>query len=222
MKLTFVSGTGTDVGKTYIAANLAQILQREHRRVGVYKPVASGCIGPSSNFSERTSSDADALAQSLGEHVAPELICPQRFLAPLAPDEAARQEGTQVDTDLLYEGAVRWQRLCDHLVVEGAGGLFSPIADSMLNIDLYRKFSENREFETKLVLVAPNRLGVIHETVATCRAARAEGVEVERLVLTATVPQGDDSCKTNAAQLRVWLPELRIIEVGWQQAVVWN
>lgn len=169
--------------------------------------------------SERISSDADQLTAALQRPVDPDLICPQRFLAPLAPDEAARQEGRRVDPDLLFEGAKRWATECEHLLVEGAGGLFSPIADELLNLDLFLKLRTDPEFETELVLVAPNRLGVIHETLATVRAAIAQSAAIDRIYLTATQPQSDQSGQTNAAQLRHWLPEQKIVTVDWNGTV---
>ncbi|MCD0462239.1 dethiobiotin synthase [Roseiconus lacunae] len=221
MKLTFVSGTGTDVGKTYVAATFAKSLAGRGHRIGVYKPVASGCIGQSNNFVDRVSIDADLLTRALDggcteSSIDPLLVCPQRFLSPTAPDAAARTEGSQVDPRLLYEGALRWQPRCDHLIVEGAGGLFSPIADELLNIDLYRQFLANGSLDCQLVLVAPNRLGVLHDTIATYRAAIACGVSVDRLFLNTTDENPDPSVATNAIQLRKWLPELHLIEVDWQ------
>ena len=109
-----------------------------------------------------------------------------------------------------FSGIEAWREHCDTLIVEGAGGLFSPLADDVLNIDLYREFER-----AKLVLVAANRLGVIHEVIATCRAAAQIDVALDHLYLSAVGPAGDSSSKTNAHQIRKWNPGIEVREVVW-------
>ncbi|QDV82284.1 dethiobiotin synthase [Planctomycetes bacterium TBK1r] len=224
MEIVFVSGTGTEVGKTYVAQQLAVAKRSAGVRVGVYKPVASGCIRQPRNSETNSatpvaplvSSDAVALWEAAGRPLNLDAVCPQRFEASVAPDEAARRSGQRVDVDQLTRGADRWRDHCDTLIIEGAGGLLSPIADDLLNIDLFGQFQD-----AELYLVAANRLGVIHEVVATCRAAALSQVSVSRLYLSATGPTADESSPSNAEQIRRWLPELDVREVGWGQ-VDWS
>lgn len=216
MEKIFIAGTGTEIGKTYVASRLAEAMVSKGRRVGVYKPVASDCT-PDVESGELVSDDAVSLWQAAGKPLSLKQVCPQRFTAPLAPDEAARREGTTVDEDLLVRGAVQWEDYAEVLIVEGAGGLFSPIADSMLNVDLFKKLDCQ-----KLFLVAPNRLGVIHDVVATLRAAEGERVAVDRVYLSTnreTIVQPDPSCSTNAEQILRWCPSVEITEVAWGQAI---
>jgi dethiobiotin synthetase len=230
--MIFVAGTGTEVGKTYVAKELCRAMRRTGIRVGVYKPVASGCIrGSAETDCDSTlgdqvracsglgpdllvSEDAQQLWEAAGRPMDLDSVCPQRFASAVAPDEAARREGRTIDEDRLIAGALAWQGHCDTLVVEGAGGLFSPLAEGMLNLDLFLRLSADQ-----LVLVAANRLGVIHEVIATCRAARSAGVSVSRLYLSSASPQGDASCSTNAASIRKWCPGLSVHEVAWNGAV---
>jgi dethiobiotin synthetase len=216
LKIVFISGTGTEVGKTYVTASLAAAMIQAGHRVGVYKPVASGCIA-ASRFREddprdfdqdRISDDAVALWDAIGGAGSLDDICPQRFSAAVAPDEAARREGTQVDEAMIFAAAEAWQSRCDILLVEGAGGLFSPLSDRMLNIDAAKRLNVDR-----LILVAPNRLGVIHDVVATCRAATACGLEPSRLYLSAAATP-DESAESNAEQIRHWCPTLIVHKVG--------
>lgn len=86
----------------------------------------------------------------------------------------------------------------------------SPLSGTLLNIDLFKKF-EN----ANLFLVAPNRLGVIHDVIATCRAAERSDVLVSRLYLSATGLAADESSATNAEQIRHWLPNLDVRLVSW-------
>ncbi|MCO8120945.1 dethiobiotin synthase [Stieleria sp. TO1_6] len=219
MKVIFVTGTGTEVGKTYVASMLAARELRAGIRVGVYKPVASGCIrGESSgqvNFVDSppplVSNDAELLWRAAGKPLDLDAVCPQRFQAALAPDEAARREGKTVDRALLLSGLQRWRGHCETLIVEGAGGLFSPLAEGFLNLDLFLQLDD-----AELVLVAANRLGVIHDVIATCRAAELQAAGVSRLVLTAAGPKGDESSSSNAAQLKSLCPGLDISELAWQ------
>ncbi|MEO1617948.1 MAG: dethiobiotin synthase [Planctomycetota bacterium] len=209
MKIYFVAGTGTDVGKTYVTASLIRGWRRSGRRVGAYKPVASGCR----RIADETllqSEDADALYEALGGEFNHQLICPQRFVAAVAPDEAARREGRVVDEVQLNEGVDAWQPHCDTLLIEGAGGLFSPIADSMLNFDLLKALPT-----AELLLVAPNRLGVIHDVIATVRAAQAEERLVQRLYLSSADVNDDESSSSNAKQIETWCAGLEIETIAY-------
>src|SRR5262245_38358578 len=122
----FITGTGTAVGKTYVGALVARALRDSGKRVGVYKPVASGCEKTGGKL---VSPDAVALWEAAGRPGTLEQVCPQRFAAPLAPHLAARAEGQLVDGALLREGIEFWRKASDVVIVEGAGGLMSPISD---------------------------------------------------------------------------------------------
>ena len=133
----FITGTGTGVGKTYVAALIARALREAGKRVGVYKPVASGC---EMRDGELVSPDAVALWEAAGRPGTLEQVCPQMFAAPLAPHLAARAEGRRVDPKLLRDGIGFWRETSDIVLVEGAGGLMSPISDEDYNADLAAEF----------------------------------------------------------------------------------
>ncbi len=200
----FVTGTDTGVGKTYVAAMIARALAAEGRRVGVYKPAASGCSRDA--HGNLTSDDAVQLWEAAGKPGDLEHVCPQRFAAPLAPHLAARAEGRELDFDQLRWGLDYWRPRSDVVVVEGAGGLFSPLSDEKLNIDLALALG------FPLVVVAANRLGTIHATIAVLKAAHDSfHGALQRLPFAAVVVNGatpddgaDPSRKTNVAELRRW------------------
>lgn len=199
-KTFFIAGTDTDVGKTYTAGLLAASLHHSGVKVAVYKPVASGC---QLNGDERIADDAVRLwnsagrpATAAGPSVALDQVCPQKFLAPLAPTRAAELEKATVDVDRLRRGADVWQVDHDFLLVEGAGGLFSPLADRFLNIDLALQFDDPR-----LIIVAANRLGVIHQTLATCAAALYRGIKPHGIILCCCDADADASVQTNASDI---------------------
>jgi len=188
----FFTGTDTDVGKTYVASLAVAELRHSGRSVAVYKPVASGCKLAGE---ERISGDAVALWEASGRRDALHEVCPQRFLAPLAPASAAAAEGRTVDDALLLSGLDAVSSGAEWIVIEGAGGLLSPLSDSQLNSDVADKF------DAELVIVAANRLGVIHQVLATVLAAKALGLPVLGVILNQVSERTDPSHATNAATI---------------------
>jgi dethiobiotin synthetase len=162
----FVTGTGTGVGKTYVAALIARALRDSGLRVGVYKPVASGC---ELRGGQLISPDAVALWQAAGQPGMLEQVCPQVFAAPIAPHLSARAEGLRVDAARLRSGLEFWRAASDFVIVEGAGGLMSPISDDDYNADLAM------EFGYPLVVVAVNELGTVNATLQTLITASTAG-----------------------------------------------
>jgi dethiobiotin synthetase len=191
----FITGTGTGVGKTYVSALIAKSLVAAGKKVGVYKPVASGC---ELRDGKLVSADAVALWEAAGRPGTLELVCPQTFAAPLAPHLAARAEGKRVDASLLRSGLDFWRESCDIVLVEGAGGLMSPISDDDYNADLAE------DFGLPLVVVAANELGTINATLQTLIVADTfrTGLSVAGLILNSPQPVADDpSTDSNADEL---------------------
>lgn len=204
----FITGTDTDVGKTYVTSRMARDQSLLGQRVGVYKPVASGCEIVDG---EMVPDDAVKLWQAAGRPLSLDAVCPQKFVAPVSPPAAAQTEGKTVDERRLLDGLTPW--LCDNfdvVLIEGAGGLFSPVSESMLNIDLLKRISPD-----EVVLVSANRLGVLHQTIATCEAARARGVTVHRIVLSHVTKEADASVHTNADEIRRFTGVHDVQQVGF-------
>jgi len=191
----FITGTGTDVGKTYVGALIAQSLRNAGQRVGVYKPVASGCDACDGRL---TAPDAVRLWKAAGRPGNLDQVCPQMFRAPLAPHLAARVEGRRVDPQLLRDGIRFWQESCEVVLVEGAGGLMSPLSDDDYNADLAA------EFGYPLVVVSANTLGTINATLQTLITASTycEGLSVAGIVLNSPAMSNDDpSTDSNAGEI---------------------
>ena len=218
----FITGTDTGVGKTYVAAMIARALRAAGHRVGVYKPAASGCgrgqgaavrgqklsggaaprvpASEDSSSSGLVSEDAIQLWEAAGRPGTLERVCPQRFEAPLAPHLAAEEEGRKLDPKLLRSGLDYWKRRSDVILVEGAGGLMSPLGDEMYVADLAC------DFGFPLVIVARNALGTINQTLQTLIAAATfrEGLPIAGIVLNNPSPPGDDpSTSSNRRELAV-------------------
>ncbi|NLF70211.1 MAG: dethiobiotin synthase [Candidatus Anammoximicrobium sp.] len=207
----FVTGTDTGVGKTYVAACLVRSLAATGLRVGVYKPVASGCVGDGGRlFSE----DAAALWHAAGCPGDLDRVCPQRFAAPLAPPLAARREGRNVDAALLRTGLQYWLDRADLVVVEGVGGLMSPVTDTEFAADLAD------DFGFPLLVVAANALGVINQTLQTLITAATfrDGLKLAGIVLNHPRPPSPDdpSLATNRSELQQRCVPPVLAELGWQ------
>ena len=190
-----ITGTDTGVGKTYVAAAIIRILRTQGRRVGAYKPAVTGSRpGPDGPIWD----DVTCLQAALGRDVAPERICPQRFHAPLAPPVAARLERRCVDAALLRRGLDWWNDRADVVIIEGAGGLLSPLSETDTIADLAR------DFEFPLVVVARMSLGTLNHTLLTLEAARNRRLQVAGIVLNEPAVRDPDdlSIGTNAEELR--------------------
>lgn len=197
----FVVGTDTGVGKTFVAARIAAALARTGVRVGVYKPAASGCRRAGSDRGGLVSDDAVALWNAAGRPGELKAVCPQRFAAPLAPHLAAKEERKEIDARLLRRGIDYWRRRSDVVVVEGAGGLMSPVGDHDYVADLAD------DFGFPLVVVAPNRIGAINSTLLTliAAAARPKHLPIAGIVLNHVLPpdHGDPAVRRNRLELEL-------------------
>lgn len=182
----FVTGTDTDVGKTAVAVAIARRLVAAGKRVGVYKPVATGGLA-----------DAETLWSAAGQPLSLAAVCPQSFPAAISPPRSARAAGTSIDERLLEGGLDPWRAVSDFLIVEGAGGLFSPLADACSNADLAVRLG------LPLVVVDAARLGAIGRTRATVMAARTLGLTVAAVVLSQTTPLVAAGCDDPASPWRI-------------------
>lgn len=166
----FLTGSDTDVGKTWIGCLLLKSLRQRFARVGAYKPVASG-------VDRLEESDPFRLWQASDQSGSLSMVCPQTFRAPLAPQFAAELEGRTVDVDRVRSGYRDWFEHVDCLVVEGAGGLLSPLAPNFSNADLAS------ELGLPLIIVVANRVGAVNQSLLTLEAAYSRDLDVAALVL---------------------------------------
>jgi dethiobiotin synthetase len=216
----FITGTDTGVGKTYVGALIARQLAAAGHRVGVYKPAASGCRREGDRL---VSDDAVSLWEAAGRPGDLLRVCPQCFEAPLAPHLAAKAEGKRLDAALLRDGLDYWLDRSDVLLVEGAGGLLSPLGEREYVADLAT------DLKLPLLVVARNALGTINATLLTLLAAESYrgGLPVAGVVLSEPVPRGGDpSVETNRRELaaRCRVPVLAEVPHGaaaFDAAVDW-
>jgi dethiobiotin synthetase len=165
----FITGTGTDVGKTYVTAGLIRALTAAGRPLDLLKPVVSG-FDPD----HPEGSDPAELLAAAGLPLTPETleaISPWRYRAPLSPPLAARLQGSALDAGAVIglckrRAAEAGERL---LLAEGAGGVMSPLDDELTMLDLAR------ELGLPVLLVAGSYLGTISHTLTAAAVLAAAG-----------------------------------------------
>ena len=167
----FVTGTGTEVGKTVVAAVIARTLAAEGKRVAVFKPAVTG-------LDEGVETDHALLRRASGSGQSDEEIAPYRYGPPASPHLAAELAGEEIDPERLRQAARAAAEGADAIVCEGVGGLLVPLSPSYLVRDLAA------DLGYPLVVVASPGLGTINHTLLTLEAARAAGLEVTAVVLT--------------------------------------
>ena len=169
----FITGTDTGVGKTIVASVLARLLRVRGVNVGVMKPVTSGCREEDGRL---VSDDALLLCQAAGVECTGD-VAPYLLREPVAPAEAAKQDGVIIDFSRIRDSFDRLSSGHDFMIVEGAGGLMVPLAGGLLVADLAGQLG------LPLLVVARPGLGTINHTVLTCFAAQQMGHRVAGVVI---------------------------------------
>ena len=197
-KALFVTGTDTNVGKTHVTCLIARQLIAKGVRVAAYKPVCSGAILHESITGQAPTvrwEDIDRLKSATGGIWPDEILCPQKFLAPLAPPVAARMEGKSVDFDLMVRGAEQFKQ-ADLLLIEGAGGWLSPLTSTATVADLAKSL------HVPVLIVARAGLGTINHTLLTIESIRARGLVIAGVILNEADSSGSDqSILTNGEEI---------------------
>lgn len=170
----FITGSDTDVGKTWIACEIVRQLRQLGLEVAVRKPAESGCRA--SDSGELLTHDAAALRAANGNRETIEKIAPYRFRAALAPHRAARLENRRIELAMLIDACERDQAH-QRLVVEGAGGFYSPLAENGLNADLASAL------QLPVIVVVDDRVGAVNQALMTLQAVSSRHLQVAAVVL---------------------------------------
>jgi dethiobiotin synthetase len=186
-RLIVVTGTGTEIGKTHVAEAVLLALKGRGLRVVGLKPVESG-VGDSL-------SDGERLGRASSFHVKPFGVA---LKAPVSPHRAAQVEGVTLRLADLASDVHAILPAVDIVLVELPGGLFTPLAEKAVNADFVIRLRPDG-----LLLVAPDRLGVLHDVLATTRAAEAASIRFRGIVLVSP-ERSDASTGTNAADLAAY------------------
>lgn len=183
----FITGTDTGVGKTFVACRLIRALEDGGLDTAVFKPVETGCRADGgANDDKLTPQDAVQLARASKHRPAIDAVCRHRFAAAVSPARAAQLAGVDLRVgDLAAACRSDARRFA---VVEGAGGLLSPIAGDGVNADLAAALNY------AVVVVAADRLGCINHVLLTLEALAARNLHAVAVALnrpaTAPAPGG--------------------------------
>ncbi len=175
----FITGSDTDVGKTYIACQIIRQLSTFNKQIEIRKPAESGCKeDPPGNL---IAADAMLLSAANNRQQSMETISPHRFKAALAPHRAARLEGSAVYLRDLIEACQ--QIRADHLlIVEGAGGFYSPLAEDALNADLASAL------QLPVIIVVNDRIGAVNQALMTIAAVESRHLTVAAIIMNQLEP----------------------------------
>ena len=187
----FITGSDTDVGKTYISCQIIAQLRHLGIELETRKPAESGCREDENGV--LLTHDAAALRQANDNRESLERINPFRYRAALAPHRAARLDGQRIELAALIDACSR-DNPAHRLIVEGAGGFYSPLAENGLNADLASVL------QLPLIIVVADRIGAVNQALMTVQAVTSRQLRVAAIVLNQVVAQ-DDSAMDNAADL---------------------
>jgi len=211
IKGLFITGTDTGVGKTHISCLLAQQLLGAGLTPIPRKPVESGCSHNADG--QLIAADAQALMQACEYPQPQSVVCPYPLQAAISPAEAARLQGENISLAQLQQACSLTENETEsestRLLVEGAGGFYSPLCADGLNADLAQRL------KLPVLLVAEDKLGCINHILLSLQAIEARGLEVFAVVLNQINPAS--SAMNNAAELAQLISQ-PLIHTHGQQA----
>lgn len=200
-KSLFITGTDTNVGKTVIAGAIAAFLRSREVKVGVMKPLESGCLsGVRSKGKGRTLTKSDSLflKEMSGASDDLDLINTYAFEAPLAPGVAADLEGVEISLPRIQENFNKLSLIHEAMIVEGAGGVMVPVAREKNMADLIEMFG------IPVLLVARAGLGTVNHTLLSLSYLEERGIRVAGVLLNHLSPAEDLSVRYNSKTLSQW------------------
>jgi dethiobiotin synthetase len=193
----FITGTDTGVGKTVLTALLARHLRERGVNAAALKPVCSG-----------RRDDARALRAAMNGALTPDEINPWHFRAPMAPLLAARRERKRVALADVLAHVRAMQKRFDVVLVEGAGGLLSPLGENFDSRDLIAALRATP------MVVCPNRLGAVNQ-VLLALAALPRSASCRARVVLMSPSKPDASTNTNAGLLAGFFRAEKIFPLPW-------
>ena len=204
----FVVGTDTDVGKTYISAQLIDYFVAQNKLTVGMKPVASGC--DLSADGSLINEDARILSEASNVNAPMNLINPYRFIPAIAPHIAAAQSGVVIDLNVIQTAFTALREQADVVIVEGAGGFLVPLNDHENLADLAVRLN------LPIILVVGMRLGCINHALLTVEAIKARGLTLSGWIANEIVPDMP-MFDENLTTLRRHILAPCLSVVRWQQ-----
>jgi dethiobiotin synthetase len=193
----FITGTDTGAGKTVLTALLAAFLRERGVSVAALKPICSG-----------GRDDALALHKALGGSLTLDEINPWHFRAAIAPSLAAKLERKSVRLAPVRAHIRAMQKIFVVTLVEGAGGLLSPLGDNFDSRDLIAAL------RARPIIVAQNKLGAVNHILLTLEAL-PKNLRARAKVVLISPPKPDSATASNAKLLEQFFSRKRIFTVPW-------
>jgi len=170
----FITGTDTDVGKTYIGSQVVKQLNDTGISVIPRKPIESGCVYTDG---ELQPDDAKKYFHAVNRKIPLVDICPFRFQPAISPQRAARLENKPISVLETQNACLKNTHESDFLVVEGAGGFYSPLCEDGLNADLAEAL------QLPVLLIANDQLGCINHILLTSEAIKQKSLILAAVIL---------------------------------------
>jgi dethiobiotin synthetase len=200
----FITGTDTGVGKTLIAGGIAHILAQQGLRVGVFKPIATGCRMEKGKL---VSDDAKFLAKCSNCSCGLSIVNPITYQTPAAPIVAAKIENRRIDYSAIETA---YHFVCENhdiVIVEGIGGIRVPVSKRVDVLELADQFG------MPVVVVARPNLGTINHTLLTVDAIRINDLPFAGVVISGHKPDSSDPAEQTAPQVISEFDDIKILSV---------
>jgi dethiobiotin synthetase len=173
VKSLFITGTDTDVGKTYVTAGLAVTLRKMGVDVGIMKPFAAGTPQKKGFKSE----DVEILSRAAQVSDPEELMNPQFFEMAASPYTASKNLKVKVKVDSVLSSFKKLSNLHSMLLVEGMGGIMTPILKNYFVTNLIK------DMKLSAVIVTRTRIGTVNHTIMTCKMCEKYKIPIKGIII---------------------------------------
>jgi len=169
----FITGTDTDVGKTYVTAGIVAALKKQGKDVGIMKPFAAGTPQKTGYKSE----DVQILSNAAQVNDPEKLVNPYFFLIPASPFTAAKNFGIKIDVKMVLSCFKQLSSLHEILLVEGIGGAMTPILQNYFVTNLIK------DMNLETIIVASSKIGTVNHTLMTCKMCQYYKIKIRGIII---------------------------------------
>lgn len=170
MNSIFVTGTDTDIGKTFVSIGLCLALENKNKKVGYFKPFQSGA------FLKNNKLEAPDLYE-LKKYSNIPSIYSYLLEGEVSPYLAAKLKGLEVDFNKVKNDFINFSSNLDYTIIEGAGGLYCPCAKGKLFSDIIKFLNQ------EIIIVTTPNLGRLNHTLMTIECAKLKGIKIKGLII---------------------------------------
>ena len=173
MNSFFITGTDTDVGKTYVTAGIVAALKKQGKDVGIMKPFAAGTPQTTGYKSE----DVQILSKAAKVNDPEKLVNPYFFLIPASPFTAAKNFGIKIDIKMVLSCFKQLSSLHEILLVEGIGGAMTPILQNYFVTNLIK------DMNLETIIVTSSKIGTVNHTLMTCKICQYYKIKIRGIII---------------------------------------